>query len=103
MLSGTRSVSQMKGESRDIPDLQCPGPQYSRSLVLGQVRGGYSDFIWLSFALQARGSRLLGQLLLSVCHFLVMIRTIDTVGMRNLAIGVFPLLLSLFTLWELIR
>lgn len=83
----------------DIPDLQCPSPQYSRSLVLGQIRGGHSDFIWLSFALQARGSGLLRQLFLSVRHFLVMVRTIDTIGMRDLAIDVFSLLLALFTLW----
>ena len=79
--------------------MQCPSPQYSRSLVLGQVGGGHSDFIRLSFALQARRSRLLGQLLLCIHHFLVMIRTIHTIGMRDLAIGVFPLLLGLFALW----
>ena len=86
--------------SRDIPDLQCPSSQYSRSLVLGQVGGGHSDFIWLSFALQARGSRLLRQMLLSIRHFLVMVRTIHTIGMRDLAISVFPLplRLGLFTL-----
>lgn len=83
----------------DTPDLQCPSPQYSRSLILGEVGSGHPDFIWLSFALQARGSGLLRQLLLSVRHFLVMIHAIYTIGMRNLAIGFLPLILGLFTLW----
>lgn len=89
-------------ELRDIPDLQCPSSQYPCPLVLGQVGGGHSDFIWLPFALQTRGSWLLWHLVI-IHHVLVVVRAIDTVRMGDLAISILPLLFATVTLGYLVR
>lgn len=35
----------------DLPDLQSPSTENTSPLVLGQVSGGDTDFVWLTFAL----------------------------------------------------